>query len=172
MNPRKIVSVLAVVLATLLVQGCDTAANLDNLPRPRGTVPVEINPGADTYTEVSAEMVSSSELIGEESGEALNSEDAAFAKELCDRVGKKAIEYSAIAAAESGGESIARVLEAKLLEDNRKTAITPVEGELSILISCRAVVELSNGDKGEVTLYELLDSEQQVRVRWEDYVPM
>lgn len=172
MKLRKTFSVLALVLATGLTQGCATDTNLDNLPRPRGTVPVEINPGADTYTEVTAEMVSSSNLIGEESGEANSNEDASFAKELCDRVGKKAIEYSAIAAAESGGESIARVLEAELLEDNRKTAVTPAEGELSVLISCRVTVELTNGDKGEVTLYELLDSEEQVRVRWEDYVPM
>jgi hypothetical protein len=172
MKPRSSFSVLAVALATLLLQGCATDTSFDNLPRPRGTVPVEINPGADTYTEIGADMVSSSNLIGEEAGNASNSEDATFAKELCDRVGKRAIEYSAIAAAESGGESIARLLEAELLEDNRKTAVIPAEGELSILISCRVKVELTNGDTGEVTLYELLDSEEQVRVRWEDYVPM
>lgn len=161
----------SVLLAVVLfLQGCSSPPQ-DRLPTPRGSVPVEINPGEDTYTNATAEMITSSELANpDQSG--VNSEDEDLAKDLCDRVGTKAIEYSIIAAEESGGAYIARVLEAELVQDNRDSAQRPEEGGLEIRIECRATVELSTGDKGSVTLYELLDSNNQVRVRWENYEPL
>jgi len=171
MRLRRTLRALALVAALLSVQGCSPVPQ-DRLPTPRGSVPVEINPGEDTYTDATEDMIATEYLGGSEEEDSVASSDDQLEKDLCDRVGEKAIEYSKIAAEDSTDAWIKRVLEADLIVDNREWIETPTTGELNIMIECFATIELSIGDVGTVTLFELLDSDENLRVRWEDYKPL
>ncbi len=175
---KKATAVLALFLSTALFQGCTPAAQ-DALPRPQGTVPMVIDPGSHTYTDSTDEMAeitdspspSASQSSGDGAGSGSGSGNANLAKDLCMRVGDMAIEYSKISAEDTDAPYIAKVLEFDLISDNRSSVVAPDEGEVSVVIECRVLVELSTGDKGSVTIYELLDSDGMSRVRWDDYIP-
>jgi hypothetical protein len=113
----------------------------------------------------SSESVDNTESASEQS-------DSQLDKDLCDRVGNRAIEYSKIAADETGAVYIARLLEGEIVSDNRETVGYPEPGTARIRIECFMTVALSNGDRGTVTIYELLDGDGNLRVRWDNYAPL
>lgn len=161
----------AVLLASLLFSGCSEAKR-DALPVPKGTVPMVIDPGSDTYENTSDEMAEiKDEPTPSTSQSSAPKPAASVAKDLCTRVGENAIEFSKIAAEESGSAFIARLLDFELVADNRDTVTLPAVDEVAVVIECRVEIELSTGDRGSVTIYELLDSDGQTRVRWDDYQP-
>ena len=162
---------LLVAGLALALTGCSSAP-VDQLPRPSGTAPVVIDPGSDLYSDASnamsdlepSEAVEGSEPPSDESSSSLD-------KDLCDRIGKRAIEFSKIAAEETGAVYIARLLEGKVVVDNRETIGTPKPGTALVRVECFMTVTISNGERGTVNIYELLDSDGKLRVRWDNYTP-
>jgi hypothetical protein len=146
---------------------------VDNLPRPSGTAPVVVDPGSDLYSDASNAM---SDLEASEDVEVADSSSdessSTLDKDLCDRVGKRAIEFSKIAAEETGAVYIARLLEGKVVVDNRETIGTPKPGTALVRVECFMTVAISNGERGTVNIYELLDSDGKLRVRWDNYTPV
>jgi hypothetical protein len=166
-------SILAISLCFAALLTSCSAASQDNLPKPKDKIPIVINPGSDTYEETTDEMVSiDKEAISIESPSPREeNQNSSLAKDLCTRVGENAIEFSKIASQDSGSPYIARLLEFELVEDNRRTAKKPSGDTVIVVIECRVQIEISTGDRGSVTIYELLDSKGQTRVRWDDYAP-
>lgn len=170
------------LILCLMLTGCAKSA-VDDLPRPRGSAPVVIAPESEIYaSEEMSEIQKTGDSTAPESAasaaqtnifEGKKPTKADLTKDLCDRVVKNAIEFSKLAAQETGAPYIARMLEAKLISDNRDTAVAPKnEGESVVVIECFATIALSTNDKGTVTIYELLDSANQSRVRWDNYKPL
>ena len=163
---------LLVAGLALALTGCSSVP-VDKLPRPSGTAPVVIDPGSDLYSDASnamsdleaSEDVEVSESPSDESSSTLD-------KDLCDRIGKRAIEFSKIAAEETGAVYIARLLEGKVVVDNRETIGTPKPGTALVRVACFMTVAISNGERGTVNIYELLDSDGKLRVRWDKYTPV
>lgn len=162
---------LLVASLALVLTGCSSAP-VDRLPRPSGTAPVVIDPGSDLYSDTSGAMVELDTALSDDDSQS-NSEDSSSAldKDLCDRVGKLAIEYSKIAAEETGAVYIARVLEGKVIVDNRETIGEPKAGTALVRIECLTTIALSNGEPGTLNIYELLDSDGKLRIRWDNYTP-
>lgn len=132
-----------------------------------------INPGSDTYEETTDSMA---EIVKDPTSQespkpSTNGQNPNLAKDLCTKVGENAIEFSTIASQDTGAPFIARLLDFNLVKDNRKSVKKPTGDSVSVVIECRVQVELSTGDRGSVTIYELLDSKGQTRVRWDDYAP-
>lgn len=164
--------VLLVAGLSLILAGCSSAP-VDQLPRPSGTAPVVIDPGSDLYSDASNAMadLDTSESVDYAESPSDQS-DPQLDKDLCDRVGDRAIEYSRIAAEETGAVYIARLLEGKIVADNRETVGDPEPGTARIRVECFMTVTLSNGERGTVTIYELLDGDRNLRVRWDNYTPL
>jgi hypothetical protein len=134
-----------------------------------------IDPGADTYEDTSDSITPLPSASPSESSERerppAESGNSQLAKDLCERVAAMAIEFSKVSSESSGAPYIAELLDWELVADNRATAVASVPDDVAVVIECFATVSLSTGDKGTVTLYELLDSKGQTRVRWDNYTP-
>lgn len=169
---KKSTTVAIALSVALLLVGCAEVRN-DVLPVPKEKIPIVIDPGSDTYEDTTDEMVAISAEPSPRNSEAKskNSKNPVLAKDLCTRVGENAIQFSKISSQDSGAPYIARLLDFELIADNRETAKLPAGKELSVVIECRVQIELSTGDRGSVTIYELLDSQGQSRVRWDEYTP-
>lgn len=164
--------ILTVAITCCLTTSCSSYP-ADNLPKPKGTIPMVIDPGTELFTDTSDKMLPIKPVPS--SKDVKNSTQAkqeTLTKDLCDRVGKSAIQYSKLAAEESGAPYIARILTAKLTADNRESVTSPALGEVAVQIECFVTVALSTGDRGTVTIYELLDSDGKTRVRWDNYKPL
>jgi hypothetical protein len=162
---------LLVAGLVLALTGCSSAP-VDQLPRPSGTAPIVIDPGSDLYSDASNAMsdLESSEDVGV-SDSPSDEPSSTLDKDLCDRIGKQAIEFSKIAAEETGAVYIDRLLEGKVVVDNRETIGTPKPGTALVRVECFMTVAISNGERGTVNIYELLDSDGKLRVRWDNYTP-
>lgn len=162
----------AIFLAlTLAIQGCSSYP-ADRLPRPQGAAPVVIDPGGDQYTDVTESMAPIEQIASPSPSVDKNEKkQQTLEDDLCNRVGKAAIEYSTIAAEETGEPFIARILKSKLVADNRQTATRPEPGQVEVVIECFVTVALSTGDRGTVSIFELMDSDKKLRVRWQNYKP-
>lgn len=171
MISRIVLSVSALLVATLVLTGC-SAAKRDALPLPKGSVPMVIDPGSDSYEDTSEEMA---EIKKEPKPTPSQAEkeptNLSLEKDLCTRVGDNVIEFSKVAAGDSSSAYISRILDFDLITDNRETVSIPVEEEVAVVIECRVQVELSTGDVGSVSIYELIDNAGETRVRWDSYVP-
>lgn len=172
MMSKRATLLAAVLLTSLAFSGC-AEVKRDALPLPKGSVPMVIDPGSDTYENAGDDIIEitdkpSPEASTDTGGSKTNS---SYEKDLCTRVGDNAIEFSKVAAEESGEAYIARLVDFDLIADNRATAAVPPVGEVSVVIECRVQIELSTGDRGSLTIYELLDSDGQTRIRWDDYQP-
>jgi hypothetical protein len=98
---------LLVAGLALALSGCSSAP-VDRLPRPSGSAPVVIDPGSDLYSDASDAMAElDTSLSGDDSQSNSQESSSALDKDLCDRVGDRAIEFSKIAAEETGAVYIA-----------------------------------------------------------------
>lgn len=162
---------LLVAGLALALTGCSSAP-VDQLPRPSGTAPVVIDPGSDLYSDASNAMSDLEPTDVVEGSESPSGKPSStLDKDLCDRIGKSAIEFSKIAAEETGAVYIARLLEGKVVVDNRETIGNPKPGTALVRVECFMTITLSNGENGTVNIYELLDSDGMLRVRWDNYAP-
>jgi hypothetical protein len=85
----------------------------------------------------------------------------------CARVGDMAVEMSALAQQSTGSAAIVSVLDTRLLEDWSASVTVPVEGKVPVL-KCWARVRWSEGSESDVSLWLLLDSSEDLRVRWDE----
>lgn len=83
----------------------------------------------------------------------------------CEMVAETLLEYSAFAATD-GKAAIDRVIEAKLVFADPDTS-PPPSGEKKVLIQCDARVHWDAGYKSDLQYYLLLDSNGDLRVRWD-----
>lgn len=152
---------LALVLSFALT-ACGSGQAKDNLPSNGKGQVKNIDPGADNNQDVTEE--STGEIDGSGSVES-----QALAKDLCGRVGENVIEYSKISAENQGSEVfVDRIIAFKLIEDNRKTVKTPTGDTRNTVIKCHVTAHLSNGYSAEMDIYELLASDGETRVRWDN----
>jgi hypothetical protein len=93
----------------------------------------------------------------------------ALAKDLCNRVGDNVIEYSRINAENQGSDVyVDRLISYKLIEDNRDTVQTPTGDQRNTVIKCHVVAHLANGYRADMDIFELLASDGQSHVRWDN----
>lgn len=83
----------------------------------------------------------------------------------CEMVSEVLLEYSA-AAADEDTAAIDRVIEATLVYADPDTS-TPPPGEKKVLIQCDARVHWDAGYKSDLQYYLILDSNGDMRVRWD-----
>ncbi len=169
----KRIGVVSVVLLTVLTFAGCSEVKRDALPVPKGSVPMVIDPGSDSYKNTGEDMAEIKDKPKPSASSTSKPEtfDPFLEKDLCTRVGDNVIEFSKISAQDSDSAYISRILDFELTADNRDTYSIPDEGEVSVVIECRVQIELSTGDIGSVSIYELVDGEGLTRVRWDDYAP-
>ena len=92
--------------------------------------------------------------------------DAGADNPTCDMVAETLLEYSA-AAADEDTAAIDRVIEAKLVFADPDTETLPAAGDKRVLIQCDARVHWDAGYKSDLQYYLLLDSNGDLRVRWD-----
>jgi hypothetical protein len=162
MNTRTPAAIAVLVSFALAVTGCTTTNAIDNLPKSGMGQQKLIDPGADNNRSVV------DTATGEIHGGG-GTVDQALARDLCKRVGDNVIEYSKISADNQGSDVwIDRLIDYKLLEDNRDTVQTPTGEDRSTVIKCHVVAHLSNGYRADMDIYELLASDGQSHVRWDN----
>jgi hypothetical protein len=83
----------------------------------------------------------------------------------CEMVAETLLEYSA-AVADVDSAAIDRVIEATLVFADADTS-TPAPGEKRVLIQCDARVHWDAGYKSDLQYYLIIDSNGDIRVRWD-----
>lgn len=86
----------------------------------------------------------------------------------CEGVAEVAMEYSAFAAKETGQASIVKVFSTELTGDWTEGLALPPEGEKSPVIRCEARVRWSADYDSDVDLWFLVDSNGDLRIRWDN----
>ena len=154
------------VAITTLVSGCGGAGTSTD----DRTVSVTSRPslgdaGDDLYAGATPSATSS---VTRPSPTATDSQSPSLGDDnICEVVGQDMIEYSKLSE-ESGKLSITRLIDYELLVDLREDPPTPPADGVVIVISCDAYVEWSNGGKSALTMYFLLDSDGNYRIKWDD----
>jgi hypothetical protein len=162
MRAKNLGAAAVLTAIALAVSGCTTTNAIDNLPKSGMGQQKLIDPGADNNRDVT------DTADGEINGGG-GSVDQALARDLCNRVGDNVIEYSKISADNQGSDVwIDRLIDYKLLEDNRATVQTPTGEDRNTVIKCHVVAHLSNGYRADMDIYELLASDGESHVRWDN----
>lgn len=98
----------------------------------------------------------------------INSLRAQSANSLCIETGDLAIEYSRFSAEQSGNASIERIIDTFVIDDLVEEFTPPTGEEKVAILICWARVEWSTGHESDVDLYLIIDSQEQLRVRWDN----
>ena len=94
--------------------------------------------------------------------------DAQGAELDCRYVGELAKEYSLISEEQDGSASIETILDTELLDNWSATAVVPEGEDKTPVLKCWARVRWSVGLESDVDLWLLIDSDSNVRVRWDN----
>lgn len=86
----------------------------------------------------------------------------------CEGVASVAMDYSAFAEKETGQASIVKVFSTKLTGDWTDGLEIPAEGEKTPVIRCEARVRWSADYDSDVDLWFLVDSNGDLRIRWDN----
>ncbi len=86
----------------------------------------------------------------------------------CEGVAAVAMEYTAFAEKETGQASITKVFSTKLTGDWTDGLEIPAEGEKTPVIRCQARVRWSADYDSDVDLWFLVDSNGDLRIRWDN----
>lgn len=126
-----------------------TFAGVDEAPR---------IPSTDNATDEQARASGTVGALLQAQGQAIN----------CGYLGELAVEYSELGAQQDGSASIEMILDTRILDDWSGTAVVPTGEEKIPVIRCWARVRWSIGVESDVDLWLLVDSDANVRVRWDN----
>lgn len=164
------------ILALILVTGCTSSTEsqsqerqaLDSLPQDIGS-----NTGTDVYEGATPEgETTTTPSPSTDGSKAPESTDDLFADQKaninCVGAGELAMEYSILAEEEGTSAAITEILDTRLEEDWTQTVTIPKGEERAPVLKCWARVRWSIGWDSDVDLWLLLDSDENIRVRWDN----
>lgn len=166
------------LIFVFLIAGCaspveDSSRAILGKPLPIAT----LIPGSDRYENANPEFAGL-DVQPEQNGKdvkdknendgVINSLRKQARDSLCIVTSDLTIEYSALQAEQSQSASIVRIIDAKLLQDFFGQYVKPAPGGKSTALLCWARVEWSTGHESDVDLYLLIDSDDNLRVRWDN----
>jgi hypothetical protein len=174
-------SVLIALFLVAALAGCSTSSSQESMDRaPLTTLPQDLgqDAGLDVYEDAEptdgadGEPLAPNPTPTSDSEQTGIPEDDLFAGQKtninCLQTGELAMEYSALAATEGESAAITEVLDSRLEEDWTATVTVPAAGERVPVIKCWARVRWSIGWDSDVDLWLLLDSDRNLRVRWDN----
>ena len=169
-------------MAVLVLAGC-TPTPVDSFDRTPTLIPPKVlgtDVGADRYAAAFPKFAGVEQAPVDpwvEQGASIGATGAvATAPELldekrdisCDQAALTAVEYSAVNAQIDGSASIDAVIDTRLLQDWTGSERVPAAGEKVPLIKCWARVRWSVGAISDVDIWLLMDSDGNMRVRWDN----
>jgi len=173
--------IVYLTILTVAVGGCTSTQQSNEFNRKTLTfLPEDLgtDAGSDIYREAEPKFAGVDSQVNEvpSDGVITNNSDTSFQSFMaeqaqnvnCIQTGELAIEYSAISAKQSGTASITDILDSRLTEDWTTTAQIPAAGEKVPLLKCAARVRWSIDFESDVNLWLLLDSDRNLRVRWDN----
>lgn len=167
---------LSSILALLFVTGCSNSTETQSLQRPAlDSLPQDIgsNAGTDVYEDSnpSGDTATAPDSSTDASQTSKDADDL-FADQKaninCVGAGELAMEYSLLAEQQGTSAAITDVLDTRLEEDWSQSVTVPVGDERAPVLRCWARVRWSIGWDSDVDLWLLLDSERNIRVRWDN----
>ena len=165
-------------IIVFLVAGCASSKEDESRAILGKPLPIATSiPGSDRYEganpefaglEVKPELNGSDVVDQNENDGVMSSLRKQSRDSLCIVTGDLAIEYSTLQAEQNQTASIVRIIDSKLLQDFFNKYVKPAPGEKSTALLCWARVEWSTGHESDVDLYLLIDSDDNLRVRWDN----
>ncbi len=160
---RKNMLILAITFGVVTISGCSSSTQAE----PERTSNVVAIPteeqGADVYASAMPTDGGVNEAPTKSDNSATPNPDSD--NPTCELVAETLLEYSA-AAADEDTAAIDRVIEATLVFADPDMS-TPPPGEKRVLIQCDARVHWDAGFKSDLQYYWLIDSNGDMRVRWD-----
>ena len=167
-------AIFAIAATAFLTQACSSAPaptnKADVLPTAKPTAVPTVAPTGNTMTQAPAAQVTKPPKDTANTGTDTSAgKDSAQSKSICGPVGDNVIQATQMASENTGEAYVDSFLSFTLLEDNSATVQVPQNGDRVIVIKCATVAHLSSGFKGGLDIYELLDSDGNYRVRYDNF---
>jgi hypothetical protein len=160
----KTITVTAIAIGVLILTGCSGGGQAEAARTANVVAVPTAGPGSDIYASALPTDAGVDQAPSKSS--AAPTVDAGADNPTCDMVAETLLEYSA-AAADEDTAAIDRVIEAKLVFADPDTETLPAAGDKRVLIQCDARVHWDAGYKSDLQYYLLLDSDGDLRVRWD-----